>query len=154
MHGKSIANKTSRDNIILVKPFPGARTKAMKHYVSPDLEKKPDLVILHTGTNDLKSDSSPEEIANEITSLALSVKEKDHQIAVSGILPRGDRFSKKAKDVNDCLEIQCKEHNIDVISHENINTRSHLIQDRLHPNRKGQYMMGNNFSTFINNFYF
>ena len=154
LHGKSIANKTSRDNIILVKPFPGARTKAMKHYVSPDLEKKPDLVILHTGTNDLKSDSSPDEIANEITSLALSVKEKGHQIAVSGILPRGDRFSKKAKDVNDCLEIQCKEHNIDVISHENINTRSHLNQDRLHPNRKGQYMMGNNFSTFINNFYF
>ena len=154
LHGKSIANKTSRDNIILVKPFPGARTKAMKHYVSPDLEKKPDLVILHTGTNDLKSDSSPEEIANEITSLALSVKEKGHQIAVSGILPRGDRFSKKAKDVNDCLEIKCKEHNIDVISHENINTRSHLNQDRLHPNRKGQYMMGNNFSTFINNFYF
>ena len=148
LHGKSIANKTSRDNIILVKPFPGARTKAMKHYVSPDV------VILHTGTNDLKSDSSPEEIANEITSLALSVKEKGHQIAVSGILPRGDRFSKKAKDVNDCLEIQCKEHNIDVISHENINTRSHLNQDRLHLNRKGQYMMGNNFSTFINKFYF
>ena len=74
--------------------------------------------------------------------------------AVSGILPRGDRFSKKAKDVNDCLEIKCKDHNIDFISHKNINTRSHLNQDRLHPNRKGQYMMGNNFSTFINNFYF
>ena len=73
MYGKSIANKTSRDNIILVKPFPRAHNKAMEHYVSPDLENKSDLVILHTGTNDLKSDSSPEEIANEITSLALSV---------------------------------------------------------------------------------
>ena len=154
MHGKSIANKTSCDNIILVKPLPGARTKVLKHYVSPDLEKKPDLVILHTVTNDLKSVSSPEEIANEITSLALSVKEKGHQIAVSGILPRGDSFSKKAKNVNDCLEIKCKDHNIDFISNKNINTRSHLNQDRLHPTRKGQYMMGNNFSTFINNFYF
>ena len=84
-----------------MKPFPGARTKAMKHYVSPDLEKKSDLVILHTGTNDLQSVSSPEEIANEIISLALSVKEKGNQIAVSGIFPRGDRFSKKAKDVKD-----------------------------------------------------
>ena len=36
LHGKSIANKTSIDNIILVKPFPGTHTKAMKHYVSPD----------------------------------------------------------------------------------------------------------------------
>ena len=95
MHEKSIANKTSRDNIILVKLFPGASTKAMKDYVSPDLEKKPDLVIQHTSTNDLKSLSSPEEIANEINSLALSVKEKSHQIAVSGILPRGEGSSKK-----------------------------------------------------------
>ena len=37
--GKPIANKTSSDNVILVKPFLGARTKAMKH-VSSDLEKK------------------------------------------------------------------------------------------------------------------
>ena len=54
-HGKSIANKTNSDNIILVKPFSGSRTKAMKHYVSQDLERKSDLVILYTGTNDLKS---------------------------------------------------------------------------------------------------
>ena len=40
LHGKFISNKTSRDKIILVKPFPGARTKAIKHYVSPDLEKR------------------------------------------------------------------------------------------------------------------
>ena len=154
MHGKSLANKTSRGNIILVKPFPGARTKAMKHCVSSDLEKKPDLVILHTGTNDLKSVSSPEGITNEVNSLALSVKEKGHEIGVLEILPRGDRFSKKAKDGNECLEIKCKGHNIDFISHKNTNTRSHLNQDRLHPKRKGQDMMGNNFSTFINNFYF
>ena len=106
LHGKSIANVTSCDNIILVKPFPEARTKVMKHYVSPDLEKKPDLGILHTGTNDLKSVSSTEEIANENISLALSVKEKCHQTAVSGILPREYRFSKKAKDVNECLKIK------------------------------------------------
>ena len=37
---KSIANKTNSDYIIRVKPFPGARIKAMTHYVSPDLEKK------------------------------------------------------------------------------------------------------------------
>ena len=47
LHGKSIANKTNSDNIIHAKPFLGARTKAMKHYVSPDLEKNPDLVILN-----------------------------------------------------------------------------------------------------------
>ena len=70
LHGKSITNKTGNDNIILVKPFLGARTKAMKHYVSPDF----------------KSVSLPEEITNEIISLALSMKEKGLQIAVLEII--------------------------------------------------------------------
>ena len=56
--------------------------------------------------------SSPEEITNEIISLASSVKEKGHQIAVSGVLPPGDRFSKKAKDVNDCLEIKRSQYRL------------------------------------------
>ena len=38
----------------------------MKNYVSPELEKKTHLVVLHTGTNDLKSVSLPVEIANEM----------------------------------------------------------------------------------------
>ena len=79
-----------------MKPFPGVRTKALKHHVSLDLEKNLGLVILHTSTNDLKSVSSFEGIANEIISLALSVKEKGQQIAISGFVPRGVRFSKKS----------------------------------------------------------
>ena len=72
-----------------MKPFPGVRTKAMKHYVGPDL------VILHTAIKDLKSISSPEEITNEIISVALSVKGNGQQIAVPGIIPQGDRFPPK-----------------------------------------------------------
>ena len=41
LHGNSIANKTSNDKIILVKPFPEARHKSMKHYVISNLEKNP-----------------------------------------------------------------------------------------------------------------
>ena len=152
LHGKSIANKANNDNIILVKPL--ARTKAMTYYVIPDLERKPDLVILDTATSDHKSISSSEEIANKIISLALSVKENGQQIAVSGIILLGDRFSKKAKVVDESLEVQYKDHNVDFISHKNINPRAHLNQDCLQPNRKGQHIMGNNFSTFMNNFYF
>lgn len=97
MYGKSIENKTNSYNVILVKPFPGACIKAMKYYVSLDLEKTPDLVIVHTDTNDIKSVSSPEEISNEIIPLALYVIENGHHIAVSGIVPRGERFSKKLR---------------------------------------------------------
>ena len=97
-------------------------------------------MILQTVTNDFKCVSSPAEIGNEITSLALCLKKKGYQIAVSGILPRGDRFSKETKDVNKCLERKCKDHNVNFISQKNTNTTLYLSGDRLHPNRNGQYM--------------
>ena len=58
------------------------------------VEKMVDLV---TGTSVLKSVNSLEEIANETISLVLFVKENGDQTAVSGIVPRGDRFSETAK---------------------------------------------------------
>ena len=38
LHVRS-TNKTSKDNIILLRRFPGACTKSMKQFASPDLEK-------------------------------------------------------------------------------------------------------------------
>ena len=52
------------------------------------------LRIIQTDNNDLTSVSPPEDIVNEVTSLALSVKEKDYQIAVPGIVPQGDSTKK------------------------------------------------------------
>ena len=93
------ANKTRSNYLVLAKPFLGACTKDVTHHVSPDGEKRPHLVIAHTGTNDLKFVNLTENIVNETISLALSINEKSYQIAVSWIVHRGDRFSKKAKDV-------------------------------------------------------
>ena len=59
------------------------------HFYKPDLVYvKPDLVVVHSGSNDLKPVNSPEKIANEIILLALSVKGKGQQFVVSGIIPR------------------------------------------------------------------
>ena len=50
----------------------------MKHYVSPDLENKPDLVTVQTGNSDLKSVRSSEEIISESISVSLFVKKQGH----------------------------------------------------------------------------
>ena len=47
---------------VAVKHLSGAKTKDMKSYVIPTIEQKPDNIILHTGTNDLKTVDTPEEI--------------------------------------------------------------------------------------------
>lgn len=72
---------------------------------------------MHSGTNNVISVSSHEAVANEIVSIALTLKQKDHQITVSVNVPRRDRFSKKAKDVNNFFEVQRKDHYLNFVSH-------------------------------------
>ena len=51
---------SSRTRKVVVKDFSCAKTKDMKSYVIPTVEQKPDNIILHTGTNDLKTIDTPE----------------------------------------------------------------------------------------------
>ena len=67
--------KLSEDkNKVVVKHFSGAKTKDMESYIIPTLEENPETIIIHSGTNNLKSDSSPEKIARDIIKLATSCK--------------------------------------------------------------------------------
>ena len=59
---------------VVVKHFSGAKTKNMKSYVIPTIEQKPDNIILHTGTNGLKTIDTPEEIIMGILNLAMTCK--------------------------------------------------------------------------------
>ena len=46
----------------------------MKFYVIPTVEQIPDDIIIHTGTNDLKTMDAPEEINMGILNLAMTCK--------------------------------------------------------------------------------
>ena len=61
--------------------FPGANTSDMKHYTKPPIKKNSnaEVVIIHTGTNDLSSDFTPTEIATNIMDLAADVKKNLNQ---------------------------------------------------------------------------
>ena len=58
----------------VVKYFSGTKSKDMKSYVIPTVEQKPDNIILHTVTNDLKTIDTPEEMTMGILSLAMTCK--------------------------------------------------------------------------------
>ena len=53
---KNIYGPTYSDNKsnIFVKPIFGTKTKCMKGYVIPTVELKPDAIVIHCGTNDLR----------------------------------------------------------------------------------------------------
>ena len=57
-----------------LKSFPGAKTSHMHHHVQPSLDYNPDVIVLHCGTNDLRDEKDPANIANGIIKLAESIK--------------------------------------------------------------------------------
>ena len=65
----------------------------MESYIIPTLNRKPDVLVIHCGTNDLAKEE-PMKIATSLTKLAIHAK----NVAVSSILARGDSFAWKKKE--------------------------------------------------------
>ena len=61
---------------VKVRLFPGARIKNMYHYWIPVLDKKPEHLILHVGTNAAAKDSSHQQIENDLLGLKQFTEEK------------------------------------------------------------------------------
>ena len=100
--GWEISKKLQNANVY-VKHFSGAKVRCMKDYLKPSLRENPDHFVLHVGTNDLDSDRSPDLIAKSIVDVASSLKTNKHDMTISNIITRNDRFMAKANEVNKCL---------------------------------------------------
>ena len=90
-------NQSLKEYFRIVKPFPGPTTQDMKDYIKPTIARNQDMVILHTGTNDLKSNQNSSDITNEIINLAKNIKISGTEVSILSLMPRGDRLSEKGK---------------------------------------------------------
>lgn len=133
---------------VVVKPFPGATIRDMRSHVVPTIEKKPDQICLHVGTNDLKS-STPNDVADAIIELAREVEDaSESEIVLSELTARNDDYSNAVKAVNKRLKQLCKQNNWKLISHTNI-TSNGLNKGGLHLNREGNELLQKNFVNFL-----
>ena len=130
---------------IFIKSFPGATTECMVDYIKPSLKYNPDLIILHTGVNDLRSKKSANVIADNIVNLACEVKTFSNDVVISGLIERNDDLNFKGRQVNELLIVKCMEKKLLYIDNGNINGRQHLSNDGLHLNYKGTFELANNF---------
>ena len=85
---------------VFVKPFSGAKVQCLKDHMKPSLLKNLDRFVLHIRTNDLNSDRSPELIAKSITDVDSSLKNDSHDVSISSIAVKNDKFKEKAAQVN------------------------------------------------------
>ena len=143
-------NQSLKEYFSVVKSFLGATTQDVKDYIKPTISRKPEMVILNIGTNDLKSNQNPSDIANGIVNLAKNIKNSGTEASISFLIPRGDRLSEKGKKVNKELQEKCTAENFAFILHKNINSKLDLFPDKLHP--KGQSILKGNFRKFINEY--
>ena len=152
LNGYILTKKVRRKFLVKVRPFTGAKVSCVVHHVKPTIrDDKPDHVILHTRTNDLRSEKTASQITRSITELAMSLKDNDNSVIVSGIVPRNDNLNNKATEVNNRFLLMCKERKIPFVAHnENIDPSEHLNKSKLHLNQNGMKVFAEKFfSAFL-----
>ena len=125
----------------------------MKHYLQPCVELNPKMIILHIGTNDLKSSTSPREVAEKIVDFGNKVsRSPDTQLTISSLTTRldEDSLTKKVTDCNKVLRTFCNQNGWGFVQHSNIdesclnNRKLHLI------NKKGIAVLASNLVNILN----
>ena len=93
----------TRSKSVKIHSFPGATTEDMVSYLTPLINKRPDHILLHIGTNNLATDS-PQEIAESILALTQMITHKGIGCSVSEIIRRDDYLSLVGQEVNRILK--------------------------------------------------
>ena len=141
---------SDKDDLFVVRSFPGAKTDDMEPYIKPTLKTKPERIMFYCGTNDLKNNTS-QSIADNILSLAKSSQPENNIVLVSSIIPRKDHLDKKGKEVKIIFfKKRCNEMNLAFISHGNVRARYHCNYDDLHLNDKGATLFTKNILSALN----
>ena len=136
--GKAVGHR------VVVRSISGATTNSMKDYLKPNLEPNPDEVVLHVGTNDLRT-KSPQEVADGIVDLGRQVEgSSDARVVISALVSRRDKLNEKVPEVNKLLKRYCRQHEWKLIEHNNI-TEKGLNKGRLHLSIEGNKRFFNNF---------
>ena len=140
----------SRGDSIKIRPHPGASTEDLSVNIKPAIRKNPDVVVIHTGTNDLQNNFN---IVKKAKKLVSAVKEADKdnsiKIAFSSIINREDEdFKDKINDVNNKPKNYGNSAGIDFIDNSKIDG-SCLNRGKLHPNRKGTTALAKIFCRFV-----
>ena len=128
-----------------IRSFPGCTAKELNCYIEPTLEReKPDSVILHVGTNNIRGNQSTKEIADDIINIGKKCERQGIRVYISSILYRSNFYDrKKLRQVNDFLG-SCAENNFIYICNDVI-TQQYLWRDGIHLNNEGTNMLANNF---------
>ena len=139
----------SKKHNVRLRKCPGDSTEDLLDHVKPVARKKPDLIVIHFGTNDTTSGKDTKENVQKAID---TIKEESPstEIAISLCTIRKDRhgIGRKMESSNKILRDAASRNNTYVIDNKSID-ESCLGMKRLHLNRKGTSFLANNLKNFI-----
>ena len=123
----------------------------MYDHVKPTIrEFNPNHIILHVGTNELKSNKTANQISRSVIDLALSLISEANAVTISLIVPRKDSLNNKAQEVNSRIINMCGERDIAFIDHtDNCDIERHLNESKVHLNKSGTIEFAENICQFL-----
>lgn len=145
IYGQKMGSNTK--SRVVVKYFSGATTADMEHYIKPTLERNPDHVILHVGTNDLKTTDALK-VAENIVDLARKIElNSNAKVTISQLTTRRD-LVEKVKAVNKHLKRFSNQNDWALIDNSNVSSED-LNRGGLHLTEKGTQKLFDNFVNLI-----
>ena len=139
----------SRNNPVKVKSYPGATINDFIDYVRPTVRKKPNLIIIHTGTNDIQNNvNTLQKIRDVVSSIKEYGTDNNIKIALSSII-HGSDHEDEINETNRKLENLCKDKGMIYINNSNIDS-TFLIRSKLDLNKSGTSLLIKNFSKAVN----
>ena len=124
----------------------------MKDHIKPLLCRNPDEIIIHVGTNSLRSCDTPRTCVEEIIDLATMASSKSSaKIVLSSLVCRSDdeALACKISGVNKILEESCRQNRWGFVDHSNILGNYHLNRSGLHLNRPETSCLARNFTNYL-----
>ena len=139
--------EVSRDNSVKIRFHPRATTDDTIDYVRPTARKKPDMIIIHTSTNDIQNKvNTLQKVRKVITSIKEIDVNNEIQITFSNVIHSNDEdFEEEIKEINRKLENLCKGKAIKFINNTNIDG-SCLNRSKSHLNKSGTALLVKKFS--------
>ena len=130
--------------------FSRADAEDMEHFLHPLINKKPDQIILHIGTNDVSNGVTVKQATDQIMALCEKIKAHGIKCAFPSIILRGDELWEVARAVNNSICNKTDGSDIDCIDNNNIEAR-HLNRSNLHLNQYGTPKLAGNMINCIKN---
>jgi hypothetical protein len=143
---------SSKKHQVSVRNFPGATSNDMIDYTKPLINKKPDVMIIHVGTNDLTKNVV--DTRSNLLTIVENIRNDSPmtEITLSNICLREDDISlnKKCVALNNEIESLASDYGLKVINNGNIDS-SCLSKKKLHLNsRVGLPRFAKNVKNHIN----